>query len=48
MTLAFQFDDDGLMADSWLGSNFVAMLQQMGWGIAPVGQTVPAGAGPPA
>jgi len=48
MTLAFQFDDDGRMTDSWLGSNFVAMLQQMGWGIAPVGQTVPAGAGPPA
>ncbi len=40
MMLAFQFDEHGLMADQWLGSNFVAMLQQMGWGVAPVGQTV--------
>ncbi len=42
--LAFRFDEDGLIADQWLGSNFVAMLQRMGWGVAPVGQPVPPGA----
>lgn len=44
--LAFRFDEDGLMADFWQGSNFVALLQQMGWGVAPVGQTVPRGSAP--
>jgi predicted ester cyclase len=37
--LAFQFDDDGQIIDQWLGSNFVEMLVQLGWGFAPVGQT---------
>jgi predicted ester cyclase len=37
--LAFRFDDGGQIIDQWLGSNFVEMLVQMGWGFAPVGQT---------
>ena len=37
--LAFRFDDDGQIIDQWLGSNFVEMLLQMGWGFAPIGQT---------
>jgi predicted ester cyclase len=36
--LAFRFDDDGQIIDQWLGSNFVEMLAQIGWGFAPVGQ----------
>lgn len=39
--LAFRFDDDGQIADQWLGSNFVAMFAQLGWGFAPVGEVVP-------
>ncbi len=35
--LAFRFDDDGQIVDQWLGSNFVEMLAQLGWGFAPVG-----------
>lgn len=33
--LAFQFDADGQIVDQWLGSNFVEMLAQLGWGFAP-------------
>ena len=36
--LAFKFDDDGQIVDQWLGSNFVEMLLQLGWGFAPMGQ----------
>jgi predicted ester cyclase len=36
--LALRFDDDGKIVDQWLGSNFVEMLAQLGWGFAPVGQ----------
>ena len=36
--LAFRFDDDGQIVDQWLGSNFVEMLLQLGWGFAPMGQ----------
>ena len=38
--LAVRFDQEGQIVDQWLGSNFVAMLEQMGWGVAPVGETV--------
>jgi len=38
--LAFPFDDDGQIVDQWLGSNFVEMLAQLGWGFAPVGEVV--------
>jgi C-1 hydroxylase len=34
--LAFRFDDDRQIVDQWLGSNFVQMLTQLGWGFAPV------------
>ena len=37
LMLAFRFDDDGQIVDQWLGSNFVEMLAQLGWGFAPVG-----------
>ena len=37
--LAFRFDDDGQIVDQWLGSNFVEMLAQVGWGFAPIGET---------
>jgi hypothetical protein len=30
--LAFRFDDDGQIVDQWLGSNFIEMLAQLGWG----------------
>jgi predicted ester cyclase len=40
-TLAFRFDEDGQIVDQWLGSNFVEMLAQLGWGFAPVGEAVP-------
>ena len=33
--VAFQFDDDGPIVDQWLGSNFVKMLSQLGWGFVP-------------
>ena len=36
--LAFRFDDDGQIVDQWLGSNFVEMLAQLGWGFAPIGE----------
>ena len=36
--LAFRFDGDGQIVDQWLGSNFVEMLAQLGWGFAPVGE----------
>ena len=42
--LALRFDPEGQIVDQWLGSNFVAMLEQMGWGIAPVGETASASA----
>jgi len=35
-TLAFRFDDDTQIVDQWLGSNFVEMLTQLGWGFAPI------------
>lgn len=35
--LAFRFDDEGQIIDQWLGSNFVEMLIQLGWGFAPIG-----------
>jgi predicted ester cyclase len=38
--LAFRFDEDGQILDQWLGSNFVDMLAQLGWGFAPVGEIV--------
>ena len=37
-TLAFKFDEEGQIVDQWLGSNFVEMLAQLGWGFAPVGE----------
>ena len=40
LLLAVRFDHDGQIVDQWLGSNFVAMLEQMGWGVAPVGEMV--------
>jgi predicted ester cyclase len=39
--LAFRFDDEEQIVDQWLGSNFVEMLAQLGWGFAPVGEVVP-------
>ena len=39
--LALQLDDDGMIIDNWLGTNFIAMLAQIGWGVAPEGQPVP-------
>jgi predicted ester cyclase len=39
--LAFQFDDAGQIVDQWLGSNFVEILAQLGWGFAPVGEVAP-------
>jgi predicted ester cyclase len=39
--LALQLDEDGMIIDSWLGTNFIAMLAQLGWGVAPEGQQVP-------
>ena len=35
--LAFKFDDAGQVIDQWLGSTFVEMLAQLGWGFAPLG-----------
>lgn len=34
--LAFRFDDDTQIVDSWLGSNFIEILTQLGWGFAPI------------
>jgi predicted ester cyclase len=39
--LAFRFDENGQIVDQWLGSNFVEMFAQLGWGLAPVGDVVP-------
>jgi predicted ester cyclase len=39
--LAFRFDDDEQIVDHWLGSNFVEMFAQLGWGFAPIGEVVP-------
>ncbi len=39
--LALQLDDDGMVTDSWLGTNFIWMLGQLGWGVAPEGKQVP-------
>ena len=39
--LALQLDDDGMVTDSWLGTNFISMLGQLGWGVAPEGEQVP-------
>jgi len=36
--LAFRFDDGGKIVDQRLGSNFIEMFAQLGWGIAPVGE----------
>ena len=36
--LAFRFDGDGQVIDQWLGSNFIEMLAQLGWGFAPFGE----------
>lgn len=33
--LAFLFGADGQITDQWLGSNFIQMLTQLGWGFAP-------------
>jgi predicted ester cyclase len=41
LMLALQFDDDGMIIDTWLGTNFIAMLAQLGWGVAPFGEPVP-------
>jgi hypothetical protein len=41
LMLAQEFDADGMIVDAWLGTNFIAMLAQVGWGVAPVGETVP-------
>jgi predicted ester cyclase len=41
LMLGLRIDDDGMIVDSWLGSNFIAMLAQLGWGVAPFGGTVP-------
>jgi predicted ester cyclase len=39
--LCLQLDGDGMLVDSWLGTNFIAMLAQVGWGVAPEGEQVP-------
>jgi predicted ester cyclase len=39
--LAFRFDDDGQIVDQWLGSNFVQMFAQLGWGFAPAEAVTP-------
>jgi predicted ester cyclase len=39
--LSLQLDGDGMVIDNWLGTNFIAMLAQVGWGVAPEGQQVP-------
>jgi len=40
--LAFRFDDDSQIVDLWLGSNFVEILTQLGWGFAPTEAVQPA------
>ena len=41
LVLALQVNDEGMIVDNWLGTNFIAMLAQLGWGVAPFGETVP-------
>lgn len=41
LMLGLELDDAGMIVDSWLGSNFIAMLDQLGWGVAPKGAVVP-------
>lgn len=41
LVLALELDDDGMVVDNWLGTNFIAMLDQLGWGVAPRGEVVP-------
>jgi predicted ester cyclase len=41
LTLGLQIDEEGMITDYWLGTNFIAMLAQLGWGVAPFGRTVP-------
>ena len=41
LILAFRFDGDGQIIDQWLGSNFVQMFAQLGWGMAAIGDIVP-------
>jgi predicted ester cyclase len=41
LMLGLHLDDDGMIIDYWLGTNFIAMLAQLGWGVAPFGETVP-------
>jgi predicted ester cyclase len=41
LVLAVEFDEAGMVVDNWLGTNFIAMLDQLGWGVAPRGQEVP-------
>jgi predicted ester cyclase len=41
LLLAFRFDDDGMMCDTRLDVDALAVLGQLGWGVAPVGATVP-------
>jgi predicted ester cyclase len=41
LLLAVRFDSEGQIVDQWVGANFVGMLAQLGWGVAPVGETVP-------
>jgi predicted ester cyclase len=40
LLLALRFDPEGQIIDQWVGANFVGMLAQLGWGVAPVGETV--------
>jgi predicted ester cyclase len=42
LMLGLRFDGAGMVTDTWLGTNFIAMLAQLGWGVAPVGGTVTA------
>jgi predicted ester cyclase len=41
LMLCQQLDEDGMVIDAWLGTNFIAMLAQIGWGVAPEGELVP-------
>ena len=41
LMLGLQLDEEGMITDTWLGTNFIAMLAQLGWGVAPFGETVP-------
>jgi predicted ester cyclase len=40
LILALKFDPEGQIIDQWVGANFVGMLAQLGWGVAPIGETV--------